>query len=1123
MKKLLTFVLASIVMIAGCQVDTSDIDNRIDGLESRVEKLEQLCSEMNANISALQTIVTALENNDFVTSIKPVMENGREIGYKIVFSKSGEITIYHGRDGENGKDGQDGKDGENGKNGQDGKDGQNGRDGQDGKDGIDGKDGHTPMVGVAKGEDGIYYWTLDGEWLLDQDGNKIKAEGRDGKDGKDGADGQDGKNGENGKDGKDGKDGQDGKDGNDGKDGADGHDGKNGENGKDGKDGQNGNTPQLKIEDGYWYVSYNNGENWEKLYKAVGEDGKDGEDGKSFFQSVTYDEHNIYIVLADGTELTIPISSESVIGDLLTLKYVSENADGVTEFIKSEDDDKYTAEFNFMIVPQKVVDELQKSWKDVIEMRAFYTKERDTKSVDLIDLPVIAFVGNPETGVITVTVSGDNLSEDFYKGACTASAYMVVSDGIAGVTSETIKIEAKESMPSVKEFEVNGVKFNMIRVEGGTFKMGATPEQEAYASPNEKPVHDVTLSDYYIGETEVTRELWTAVMGPDQSDNEADAKRPKENISLHDVMYEILPKLNELVKPEGMRFTLPTEAQWEYAARGGNRSKGYIYSGSDNLEEVAWVSTYSSQETHPVGTKKPNELGIFDMSGNVKELCGDLYDDYSSDPQTDPMGPVYGGSALLRGGCITNSLESKMFRVSARECEDYSSLPFFFGIGFRLAMSSSARTLLTLEESEVKDIPSEGESVMMEYLIINPEPHAKLAADCTADWIKDIDLSSDQEIRFTVLPNPGDEPRECVINFLYKDQAVLLKVSQKKNEANLTLSKTEFHFPAGGTWPNYPELEGISEYTIKTPEGDAKPEVTCSANWMSKMWVNSYDGNIGFCAMTNMHDTPRECVLYVKYGSDTKQIKITQDADEPPIEVEGENLLIEANGIHFTMVKVEGGSFNMGATPEQPDFEDGGLSKPVHKVNLDGYYIGECEVSRGLWEAVMGEFPEWSDSDSEVPVSKVNWNTIMNEFIPKLNKITGKNFTLPTEAQWEFAARGGNNSKGYVYSGTDNIDDLKFFHICPVDRGITNELGLYNMSGNVSEWCYDWSDYYSGEEQTNPVVLEETPNGRVVRGAWSYNCSDIYYCVASRQYMDPDYDMEFCDEGACGFRLALNL
>ena len=194
-------------------------------------------------------------------------------------------------------------------------------------------------------------------------------------------------------------------------------------------------------------------------------------------------------------------------------------------------------------------------------------------------------------------------------------------------------------------FMVNGVSFEMVRVEGGTFRMGATSEQEDEADSDEKPVHGVTLSSYYIGKTEVTQALWQAVMGSNPSRFEG-SDLPVECVSWNDCQ-EFIQKLNRLT---GRNFRLPTEAEWEFACRGGNNSRGYKYSGSNNLGSVAWYEDNSGGQTHPVGTKAPNELGIFDMSGNVWEWCNDWYGNYTSNSQTNPTGSQSGSCRVNRGG-----------------------------------------------------------------------------------------------------------------------------------------------------------------------------------------------------------------------------------------------------------------------------------------------------------------------------------------------------------------------------------------------------------------------------------------------------------------------------------------
>ena len=202
-----------------------------------------------------------------------------------------------------------------------------------------------------------------------------------------------------------------------------------------------------------------------------------------------------------------------------------------------------------------------------------------------------------------------------------------------------------EETTSVRTITVNGVSFDMVSVAGGTFTMGATSEQGSDAFDNEKPTHKVTLSDYMIARIEVTQELWQAVMGSNPSYFKGN-NLPVERVSWDDCQ-EFIKKLNSLT---GLNFRLPTEAEWEYAARGGNKSKGYKYSGSNDIGSVAWYDGNSSSKTHTVATKSPNELGIYDMTGNVWEWCSDWYGSYNSGSQTNPKGPSSGSYRVLRGG-----------------------------------------------------------------------------------------------------------------------------------------------------------------------------------------------------------------------------------------------------------------------------------------------------------------------------------------------------------------------------------------------------------------------------------------------------------------------------------------
>ncbi|MBR5147425.1 MAG: formylglycine-generating enzyme family protein [Bacteroidales bacterium] len=255
---------------------------------------------------------------------------------------------------------------------------------------------------------------------------------------------------------------------------------------------------------------------------------------------------------------------------------------------------------------------------------------------------------------------------------------------ISGDFEEPEQPEQPEVFLENETITVNGVSFTMIAVEGGTFKMGAQctdssgDNYDSDADDDESPVHSVTLSSYYIGETEVTQELWEAVMGSNPS-YYSGSQRPVEKISWNDCQ-EFITKLNQLT---GKNFRLPTEAEWEYAARGGNKSQGYKYSGSNTIDNVAWCHSNSSSQTHDVKTKQANELGIYDMSGNVYECCHDWYGSYGSSSQTNPTGPTSGSRRVLRDGSWNDGAGA--CRVSSRFY--YSPDGRYNNVGLRLSLS----------------------------------------------------------------------------------------------------------------------------------------------------------------------------------------------------------------------------------------------------------------------------------------------------------------------------------------------------------------------------------------------------------------------------------------------------
>lgn len=279
------------------------------------------------------------------------------------------------------------------------------------------------------------------------------------------------------------------------------------------------------------------------------------------------------------------------------------------------------------------------------------------------------------------TVNPSNAAEAFLLEFLSGKQYAGAIERCQGCAIRPV-ISSKSSSgendtPNVSSFTVNGVQFKMVAVEGGTFQMGSND-----GGTDEQPVHSVTLSSYYIGQTEVTQALWEAVMGTNPSYFKG-KNLPVERVSWSNCVTFI----TKLKKLTAQNFRLLTEAEWEYAARGGRKSKGYRYAGSNNLDAVAWWNDRYGDTTHPVATKQPNELGLYDMSGNVKEWCQDMYNSsyYSSSPSSNPGGPSSGRYRVIRGGGWDEDARAEPCRSTSRH---YSSSDDtrLSDIGFRLAL-----------------------------------------------------------------------------------------------------------------------------------------------------------------------------------------------------------------------------------------------------------------------------------------------------------------------------------------------------------------------------------------------------------------------------------------------------
>lgn len=559
--------------------------------------------------------------------------------------------------------------------------------------------------------------------------------------------------------------------------------------------------------------------------------------------------------------------------------------------------------------------------------------------VDINDVvAVINFMANPpereKPDMMTITVNGVSFNMIKVEGGTFvmgAGSLPTPNDSVPGsepTPNDSISEDSVLKPEVVKHsFTVNGVSFNMIFVEGGTFTMGGKDNDESKGRrSNELPSHDVTLSDYMICETEVTQELWMAVMNENPSDPKFRSMQLPVNNVTWEECKEFIKRLTNLTK---VAFRLPTEAEWEYAARGGKYSKNFVYAGSNNVDDVAVYDSedleYDDMKPAIVASKTPNELGIYDMSGNVWEWCEDYYSDnyYEEAPELNPKGP----------------------------------------------------------ESP-------------------PDPTYLRRVLRGGSWWVDFD--------------------ECTVSYRnYDDQ------DDRDWDYGLRLVI------------DHPEnLNPSSNFRLKQLE---REKVNGSVN------ANLEDRRLKLTA-TNVQDGDA-------------------DSDE----------------------------------------------YPAHEVTLSTYYIGQTEVTQELWKAVMGSNPSVFKGGKR-PVECVSWDDCQT-FIQKLNALTGQKFHLPTEAEWEYAARGGNKSKGYTYSGSNNVRDVAWCggwsqynnagETHPVGMKVQNELGIYDMSGNVDEWCQDWydSDYYSVSPKINPTgpsyPSDPVHTRHVIRGGCWFGV--VWYCrVSSR-------------------------
>jgi len=540
---------------------------------------------------------------------------------------------------------------------------------------------------------------------------------------------------------------------------------------------------------------------------------------------------------------------------------------------------------------------------------------------------------------------------------------------VDGQTAKPTELNATETIDLG-----DGVKLELVLIHAGSFQMGS--DHNDY---DESPVHRVTLTrPYYLGKYEITQEQWEKVLGENPSQFKG-PNLPVENVSWEDCQRFIAA----LRKKTGRNFALPTEAQWEYACRAGTTTTFSFGDDESKLDEYAWFASNSELKTHPVGQKKPNPWGLYDMHGNVFEWCADWYSEsYTSGDVTDPTGATSGDRRTIRGGAwlyVSDNLRSsdRGFSPPEYRVNEY---------GLRCAM------LLGETSGSATETESGGNGAV--------RPAAT-----------------------TPLPKAEPDSRTALLTRL--DAAI---AEGNKYYAEFLLAEVEKLAPADAQ--NLPVRRKI----------EALP-------------------------------SPKE------------------------------NLVVElAEGVRMEFVLIRPGRFTMGSD-QGPALDE----KPAHEVTITRpYYLGKYEVTQKQWVALMSHnlsvfktAPQIPDA-LEHPVENVSW-LLCQSFLAQLNqKVPGHSFRLPTEAEWEYACRAGTTGPVHFGDG-ESLDNYAWYggnadnRTHAVGGKKPNAWGIYDLYGNVWEWCQDPFDPYAGEPQTDPTGPVKSSSGsRVLRGgAWNNTADHV--------------------------------
>ncbi|MBO7524632.1 MAG: formylglycine-generating enzyme family protein, partial [Verrucomicrobia bacterium] len=744
------------------------------------------------------------------------------------------------------------------------------------------------------------------------------------------------------------------------------------------------------------------------------------------------------------------------------------------------------------------------------------------------------------------------------------------------------------------------VDLDIIWIEPGTFIMGS-PEDELGRQSNETQ-HQVTLSKgYWLGKYEVTQAQYEAVMGTNPSSEVfIGADMPVNEVEWDDAK-EFCQKLTEMVKaagklPEGYEYALPTEAQWEYACRAGTTtafnngtnisSEEQLWWGQPcpNLDEVGWYGGDSDYTLHPVGQKKPNAWGLYDMHGNVFEWCSDWFGDYPTSAVTDPVGADTGSDRVYRGGGWGDTAG---YCRSANRRYDMPSNFFYHSRGFRVALApvwSKNRTITLPGDVELDMIWIEPGT----FLMGSPEDELGRKSNevqhqvtlTQGYWLGKFEVTQAQyeavtgknpsEFKGADLPvekvNWNDAVKFC--EWLTIQERAAGRLPGGYEYTLPTESQWEYACRAGTTtalnsgkdlsdWKECPEVDEVGWYWYNSdkmthPVGQKQPNAWGLYDMHGNVyeWCLDWFGDYPTSSVTDPTGPSTGSSRVVRGGSWWYDAYNCRSAYRyygnpsydyyyyygfrvalAPVPVESKDMTIPLSGtVNLDMIWIEPGKFTMGSPKDELGRDS---NETQHEVTLtQGYWLGKYEVTQAQYEAVTGSNPsEFIGAD--LPVEDVSWYEA-RAFCVKLTEIEraagrlpeGYEYTLPTEAQWEYVCRAGmatalNSGKNLSDKNEcPEMDEVGWYRYNsgdkthPVGQKKMNAWGLYDMHGNVEEWCQDWAKDYPAGDATDPTG-PETGTYRIVRGGgWN---EDARYCrSASRDISEPDSFWP-----GTGFRVAL--